>query len=179
MPIRPSGKNNNNDGKVPSSGRLWGPTSLLIHGQLRPYKTTVIDDLQPRVPAGRVHFSSCFLQSVVGGEIDPQLTFFSDEACFTCRDTYIRKGKNFLSFRTLSAVRHADSSEKIRMRLAASGAPAAVKRRAVVPVNKVKILPVELTSLDVSHERIGSHRKAANLPFRTRVCSSVTKQISE
>jgi hypothetical protein len=31
---------------------------------------------------------------------------------------------------------------KIRMGLAASGAPVAVNRRAVEPVNKVKILPV-------------------------------------
>jgi hypothetical protein len=32
---------------------------------------------------------------------------------------------------------------KIRMRLTASGAPVAMKRRAVEPVNKVKILPVQ------------------------------------
>jgi hypothetical protein len=31
---------------------------------------------------------------------------------------------------------------KIRMRFAASGAPVAVKRKAVEPVDKVKILPV-------------------------------------
>jgi hypothetical protein len=35
--------------------------------------------LQPRNPASAVHFYSWFLQSVVDGEIDPQLTFFSDE----------------------------------------------------------------------------------------------------
>jgi hypothetical protein len=35
------------------------------------------------------------------------------------------------SFEMLSAVRHADSSVKIRMRLAASSAPVAVKRRTV------------------------------------------------
>jgi hypothetical protein len=34
--------------------------------------------LQPRDPASRVHFCSWFLQSVVEGEIDPQLTFFSE-----------------------------------------------------------------------------------------------------
>jgi hypothetical protein len=38
--------------------------------------------LQPRDAAGRVHFCSCFLQSVVEGEIDLQLIFFSDDACF-------------------------------------------------------------------------------------------------
>jgi hypothetical protein len=30
----------------------------------------------------RVHFCSWFLQPVIEGEIDPQLTFFSDEAWF-------------------------------------------------------------------------------------------------
>jgi hypothetical protein len=47
----------------------------LLH--LRPYKTTVIHALQLCDPASRVRW---FLQSVVEGEIDPQLTFFSDEA---------------------------------------------------------------------------------------------------
>jgi hypothetical protein len=55
------------------------PTQLL---KIRPYKTTVIHALQPRDPACRVHFCSWFLQSVIEGEIDPQLTFFSDEASF-------------------------------------------------------------------------------------------------
>jgi hypothetical protein len=50
--------------------------------KLGPYKTTVTNALQPRDPASRVHLCSCFLQSVVGGEINPQLTFFSDEAWF-------------------------------------------------------------------------------------------------
>jgi hypothetical protein len=50
--------------------------------KLRPYKTTVNLSVQPRDPASRVHFCSWFLQSVVVGEIDPQLTFFSDEAWF-------------------------------------------------------------------------------------------------
>jgi hypothetical protein len=36
--------------------------------------------LHPRGPASRVHACSWFLQSVVEGEIHPQLTFFSDEA---------------------------------------------------------------------------------------------------
>jgi hypothetical protein len=35
-----------------------------------------------RDSAGRVRFCSWFLQSVVKGENDPQLTFFSDEAWF-------------------------------------------------------------------------------------------------
>jgi hypothetical protein len=50
--------------------------------KLRSYKTTVIQPLQPCDPANRVYFYSWFLQSVVKGEIDPQLTFFSDEAWF-------------------------------------------------------------------------------------------------
>jgi hypothetical protein len=47
--------------------------------KLRPYKTTVIHALQLHNPASRVHFCSWFLQSVVKGETDPQLTLFSDE----------------------------------------------------------------------------------------------------
>jgi hypothetical protein len=50
--------------------------------KLRPYKTTGIQALLPRDPTGRVHFCSWFLQPVVEGEIDPLLTFFSDEAWF-------------------------------------------------------------------------------------------------
>jgi hypothetical protein len=50
--------------------------------KLRPYKTTVIHALQPRDPANRVHFCSWFIQSVVEGEIDPQLSLFSDEEWF-------------------------------------------------------------------------------------------------
>jgi hypothetical protein len=38
--------------------------------------------LQPHDPANGVHFCSWFLQSVVEGEIDLQLTFFSNEAWF-------------------------------------------------------------------------------------------------
>jgi hypothetical protein len=38
--------------------------------------------LQPRNPASRVHFCSWFLQSIVEGEIDLQLTFVSDGAWF-------------------------------------------------------------------------------------------------
>jgi hypothetical protein len=50
--------------------------------KLRPYKTTVIHTLQQREPASRAHFCNWFLQTVIDGEIDPQLTFFSDEAWF-------------------------------------------------------------------------------------------------
>jgi hypothetical protein len=49
--------------------------------KLRPYKT-VIHALHPRDQASRVHFCNWFLQSVVEGEIDPQLTFCSEEAWF-------------------------------------------------------------------------------------------------
>jgi hypothetical protein len=50
--------------------------------KLRPYKTTAMHALQPCDPARMVHFCSWFLRSVVEGEIDPQLTFFSDETWF-------------------------------------------------------------------------------------------------
>jgi hypothetical protein len=50
--------------------------------KLRPHKTTVTHALQPHDPAGMVHFCSWFIQSVVGGEIDSQLAFFSDDAWF-------------------------------------------------------------------------------------------------
>jgi hypothetical protein len=50
--------------------------------KLRPYKATVIHILQPCHSASRVQFCSWFLQYVVEGEIDQQLTFFSDEAWF-------------------------------------------------------------------------------------------------
>jgi hypothetical protein len=42
--------------------------------------------LQPRGPASRVHFCSWFLQSVVEGEIDPQLNCFLMKHGFSCRD---------------------------------------------------------------------------------------------
>jgi hypothetical protein len=45
-------------------------------------ETTLIHALQPCDSAGRVHFCSWFLQSVIEGEIDLELTFFSDEAWF-------------------------------------------------------------------------------------------------
>jgi hypothetical protein len=38
--------------------------------------------LQPQDSVSKLHFCSWFLQSVIKGEIDPQLTFFSDEAWF-------------------------------------------------------------------------------------------------
>jgi hypothetical protein len=50
--------------------------------KLRRYKTTVIHTLQPRNSASRVRFYNWFLQSVAVGEIDLQLTSFSDEAWF-------------------------------------------------------------------------------------------------
>jgi hypothetical protein len=42
--------------------------------KLRPCKTTVIHTLHLRNAARRVHFCSWFLQSVIEGENDPQLT---------------------------------------------------------------------------------------------------------
>jgi hypothetical protein len=50
--------------------------------KLRQCKTTVIHALQPCDPGCRVHFCSWFLQSVVKGEIDLQLTLFSYKEWF-------------------------------------------------------------------------------------------------
>jgi hypothetical protein len=50
--------------------------------KLRPYKTTVIHALQPHDSVSMLRFCSWFLQSVIKGEIDPRLTFLSDEARF-------------------------------------------------------------------------------------------------
>jgi hypothetical protein len=61
--------------------------------KLIPYKTTLIHALQPCDPASRVHFCNWFLQSVIEGEIDLQLTFFSDEAWFHLQG-YINMQKN-------------------------------------------------------------------------------------
>jgi hypothetical protein len=41
-----------------------------------------MQEWQPHNPASRVHFCNWFLQSVVKGEIDLRLTFFSEEAWF-------------------------------------------------------------------------------------------------
>jgi hypothetical protein len=57
--------------------------------KLRPYKTTAIYALELRDSASRVRFFSWFLQSVVEGEIDPQLTFLSDEAAWFHLHGYI------------------------------------------------------------------------------------------
>jgi hypothetical protein len=65
--------------------------------KLRPYKTTVIHDLQPRDPCSRVHFCSWFLPSVVVGEIDPQLTFFSAEAWFHLQGYVNTQNNRYLS----------------------------------------------------------------------------------
>jgi hypothetical protein len=56
--------------------------------KLRPYKTKVIHALQPCNPASRVHFCSWFLQLLVEGEIDLQLTLFSDEALVSLGGRY-------------------------------------------------------------------------------------------
>jgi hypothetical protein len=48
--------------------------------KFRPSKRTVIHALQLCDPVSRVHYCIWFLQSVIESEIDPQLTFFSDEA---------------------------------------------------------------------------------------------------
>jgi hypothetical protein len=63
-----------------SKSSARGATQLL---KLKPCKTTVIyASLRARNLARRIHFCSWFPQSVAKGEINPQLTFFSDEAWF-------------------------------------------------------------------------------------------------
>jgi hypothetical protein len=49
--------------------------------------------LQQHDPASRVRLCSWFLQSVVEGQIDPQLAFFSDEAWFHLQE-YINMQNN-------------------------------------------------------------------------------------
>jgi hypothetical protein len=56
--------------------------------KLRPYKRTVIHNLQPRDSASRVRFCRWFIQSVVEGDLVPQLTYsFLMKRGLTCRDT--------------------------------------------------------------------------------------------
>jgi hypothetical protein len=63
---------------VSESSARWA-TQLL---KLMPYKTTVFYTFQLRDSASRVYFYRWFLQCVVIGGIDQQLTFFSNEAWF-------------------------------------------------------------------------------------------------
>jgi hypothetical protein len=54
--------------------------------------------LQLRNPASRVHFCIWFLQSVFKGEIDLQLTFFSDEPWFHLQGyLYTQNNRNWVS----------------------------------------------------------------------------------
>jgi hypothetical protein len=50
--------------------------------------------LQPHNPASRVHFCYSFLQSVIEGEIYPQLTFFSNKAWFHLQG-YVNMQNNY------------------------------------------------------------------------------------
>jgi len=50
--------------------------------QLRPCKATVVNVLMEHDPVARIHFCYLFLWSVQDGEVDPQLVFFTDDACF-------------------------------------------------------------------------------------------------
>jgi hypothetical protein len=96
----------------------------------RPYKTA-IHALQPRDTTSRVHFCSWFLQSVVESEIDPKLkgTAFSTPPviCNNFIPNVIRQQVYcFIG--------------KIRMRLAAGGAPVAVNRSTKVRTALYRIL---------------------------------------
>jgi hypothetical protein len=63
---------------VVSKSSVRTATQLLKFGL---YKTA-IHALQPRDPASRVYFCIWFLQSIVEGDIDLQLTLIYDEAWF-------------------------------------------------------------------------------------------------
>jgi hypothetical protein len=65
--------------------------------KLGPYKT-VTHALQLLNPASRVHFYSWFLQSFVVGEIDRQLTLFSDEAWFHVQGYINTQSNHYLKF---------------------------------------------------------------------------------
>jgi hypothetical protein len=65
--------------------------------KLGPYKTTVIHALQPRDAASSVHSYSWFLQSVVESEVDPQLTFFSNETWFHLKGYINTRNNRWLS----------------------------------------------------------------------------------
>jgi hypothetical protein len=75
-----------------SSARMV--TQLL---KLKPCKATVIHDLQPHGPAGRVHFCSWFLQCAVEGEIDMRWAFFSDDTLFHLPGYIITQNNHYWS----------------------------------------------------------------------------------
>jgi hypothetical protein len=50
--------------------------------KLQPYKTTLVHSLHLCDPETRLNFSNWYLQLVHNGDLKPELTFFSDEACF-------------------------------------------------------------------------------------------------
>jgi biotin operon repressor len=85
-----------------SKSNVRRATQLLKLGS---YKTTVIHALQPCDPASRVHFCSWFLQSLVEGEVDQQLT---DSIFNTSCDLWIVT----TSFWMLLANRHIESLSK-------------------------------------------------------------------
>lgn len=57
----------------------WKATKLL---KLKPYKITVVQELQPRDNVSRVNFCNWVLGKVNDGSMDPKLIFFTDEAWF-------------------------------------------------------------------------------------------------
>ena len=50
--------------------------------KLKPYKCTSVHSLKQGDPVSRMHYCEWFHSSVNDGLIDPQLLFFSDEACY-------------------------------------------------------------------------------------------------
>jgi hypothetical protein len=66
-------------GTLHNIGARLEHTPRKLHKRLD--QETGVSKSSARMAATRVHFYSWFLQSVIEGEIDPRLTFFS-EACF-------------------------------------------------------------------------------------------------
>ena len=62
-----------------STFSVWKATKLL---GFKPYKVTVVQKLQEPDFNRRTHFCDWYVQSVHDGIVDPQITFFTDEAWF-------------------------------------------------------------------------------------------------
>ncbi|KAJ4430323.1 hypothetical protein ANN_22536 [Periplaneta americana] len=56
--------------------------------KLKPFRITVVHALQPEDPVSRVNYCNWFVQSVHNGDVDPLLTFFTDEAWFHLQVTF-------------------------------------------------------------------------------------------
>jgi hypothetical protein len=77
--------NKSQDTCEPVGCSVWGAKSLRSHGKellKHPYKIRAIHQLSPLPWEARSRYCRRFCESVSKGFIDPELVFFSDEACF-------------------------------------------------------------------------------------------------